>query len=124
MRKLLAALSITLSTAVMVAAPVWAEPSIQPAGAVELPQGPAQAWLLADLDKTEMEETLRTAVGDLRTTRLVGRRGGQLRQVGIVGEGRSHPGLVVTQLTLGHAQLLADPAAFRIIAASQAFQLT
>ena len=26
--------------------------------------------VLADLDKTEMEETLRTAVGDLRTTRL------------------------------------------------------
>src|SRR4051812_23865338 len=32
------------------AAPVWAEPSIQPAGAVGIPQGPAQAWLVADLD--------------------------------------------------------------------------
>jgi serine-type D-Ala-D-Ala carboxypeptidase (penicillin-binding protein 5/6) len=49
-RKLLAALSITLSAAVLVAPPVWAEPNIQPAGAVDLPQGPAQAWLLADLD--------------------------------------------------------------------------
>src|SRR5206468_779698 len=49
-RKLLAALSITLSAAVMVAPPVWAEPSIQPAGAVDPPQGPAHAWLLADLD--------------------------------------------------------------------------
>jgi voltage-gated potassium channel Kch len=30
---------------------------------------------MADLDKTEMEETLRSSVGDLRTTRIVGRRG-------------------------------------------------
>ena len=34
----------------MVAPPAWTEPSVQPAGAVDLPQGPAQAWLLADLD--------------------------------------------------------------------------
>src|SRR4051794_11431063 len=34
----------------MVAPPAWAEPSVQPASAVDLPQGPAQAWLLADLD--------------------------------------------------------------------------
>ena len=34
----------------MVAPPVSAEPGVQPAGAVDLPQGPAQAWLLADLD--------------------------------------------------------------------------
>ena len=34
----------------MAAPPVSAEPSVQPAGAVDLPQGPAQAWLLADLD--------------------------------------------------------------------------
>ncbi|HXJ62416.1 MAG TPA: hypothetical protein VNN79_01565 [Actinomycetota bacterium] len=31
--------------------------------------------VLADMDKTELEETLRSAVGDMRTTRLVGRRG-------------------------------------------------
>jgi D-alanyl-D-alanine carboxypeptidase (penicillin-binding protein 5/6) len=49
-RKLLAALSITLSAAVLVAPTVSAEPGIQPAGAVDIPQGPAQAWLLADLD--------------------------------------------------------------------------
>ena len=49
MRKLLAALSITLSAAVLVAPPVWAEPGIERAGAVEIPEGPAQAWLLADL---------------------------------------------------------------------------
>jgi serine-type D-Ala-D-Ala carboxypeptidase (penicillin-binding protein 5/6) len=34
----------------MVAPSASAEPTIQPAGAVDLPQGPAQAWLLADLD--------------------------------------------------------------------------
>ncbi|HYZ67593.1 MAG TPA: D-alanyl-D-alanine carboxypeptidase family protein [Mycobacterium sp.] len=50
MRKLLAALTIALSAAVPVAPPTRAEPGIQPAGAVDLPQGPAQAWLLADLD--------------------------------------------------------------------------
>jgi serine-type D-Ala-D-Ala carboxypeptidase (penicillin-binding protein 5/6) len=46
----LAALAITLSAAMMVAPPTWAEPGIQPAGAVDIPQGPAQAWLLADLE--------------------------------------------------------------------------
>lgn len=50
MRKLLAALSIALSAAVTITPPVSAEPGIEPAGAVDLPQGPAQAWLLADLD--------------------------------------------------------------------------
>ncbi|HEY7282761.1 MAG TPA: hypothetical protein VID47_14340 [Actinomycetota bacterium] len=35
----------------------------------------AAVVVLADMDKTELEETLRSAVGDLRTTRLVGRRG-------------------------------------------------
>jgi serine-type D-Ala-D-Ala carboxypeptidase (penicillin-binding protein 5/6) len=49
-RKLLAALSITLAAAVLVAPPAWAEPGIEPAGAVSIPQGPAQAWVLADLD--------------------------------------------------------------------------
>ena len=50
MRKLLAALIITVSAAVLVAPPVWAEPGVEPAGAVAIPEGPAQAWLLADLD--------------------------------------------------------------------------
>jgi ion channel POLLUX/CASTOR len=36
--------------------------------------------VLADIDKTEMEEILRAAVGDLRTTRLVGRRGDPSRR--------------------------------------------
>jgi D-alanyl-D-alanine carboxypeptidase (penicillin-binding protein 5/6) len=46
----LAALSIMVSTAAVIAPPAWAEPSVQPAGAMDIPQGPAQAWLLADLD--------------------------------------------------------------------------
>jgi serine-type D-Ala-D-Ala carboxypeptidase (penicillin-binding protein 5/6) len=49
-RKLLAALTITLSAAIAVAPVVSAEPGIEPSGAVVLPEGPAQAWLLADLD--------------------------------------------------------------------------
>jgi len=47
---LLAALTITLSAALPAAGPVRAEPGMEPAGAVDIPQGPAQAWLLADLD--------------------------------------------------------------------------
>lgn len=51
MRKLLAALAIALSAAVGIAAPVPAQPGVvEPSGAVTLPDGPAQAWLLADLD--------------------------------------------------------------------------
>ena len=49
MRKLLAALTITLSAAVTVAPAAQAEPGIEPSGAVVIPEGPAQAWLLADL---------------------------------------------------------------------------
>jgi serine-type D-Ala-D-Ala carboxypeptidase (penicillin-binding protein 5/6) len=48
-RTLLAALTITLSAAIAVAPPAPAEP-IEPSGAVVIPEGPAQAWLLADLD--------------------------------------------------------------------------
>ncbi len=50
MRKTLAALAIALSATVFVAPPAPAEPGTQPSGAVPLPDGPAQAWLLADLD--------------------------------------------------------------------------
>jgi D-alanyl-D-alanine carboxypeptidase (penicillin-binding protein 5/6) len=49
-RKLLAALTITLSATIVAAPPASAQPAIEPAGAVALPQGPAQAWVLADLD--------------------------------------------------------------------------
>lgn len=49
---MLAALITALATvSPAVAAPTaTAEPGVQPAGAVALPDGPAQAWLLADLD--------------------------------------------------------------------------
>ncbi|ODQ84280.1 D-alanyl-D-alanine carboxypeptidase family protein [Mycolicibacterium holsaticum] len=50
MRKLLAALAIALSAAIGIAAPAPAQPGVGPSGAVALPEGPAQAWLLADLD--------------------------------------------------------------------------
>jgi serine-type D-Ala-D-Ala carboxypeptidase (penicillin-binding protein 5/6) len=50
-RKLLAALVITLCSAHVAVAPhAVAQPGTEPAGAVALPDGPAQAWLLADLD--------------------------------------------------------------------------
>jgi len=49
-RKLLAALAISLCSASAVAAPASAQPGIEPSGAIALPEGPAQAWLLADLD--------------------------------------------------------------------------
>ncbi|MGE2724652.1 D-alanyl-D-alanine carboxypeptidase family protein [Mycolicibacterium pulveris] len=50
MRKLLAAFAIALSAAVGIAAPSAAQPGVGPSGAVALPDGPAQAWVLADLD--------------------------------------------------------------------------
>jgi len=46
----LAALLITLSAAVAVAPAAAAQPGSEPSGAVAIPEGPAQAWLLADLD--------------------------------------------------------------------------
>jgi D-alanyl-D-alanine carboxypeptidase (penicillin-binding protein 5/6) len=39
-----------LAAAITVATPVAAQPGGEPAGAVAIPEGPAQAWLLADLD--------------------------------------------------------------------------
>ncbi len=50
MRKLLAALAIMACATVAVAGPVRAEPDAAPAGAVAAPDGPARAWVLADLD--------------------------------------------------------------------------
>lgn len=49
-RKLLAALAITICSASAVAAPAAAQPGTEPSGAVALPEGPAEAWLVADLD--------------------------------------------------------------------------
>jgi D-alanyl-D-alanine carboxypeptidase (penicillin-binding protein 5/6) len=46
----LAALAIAACAAAIATPPAHAQPAIEPAGAVALPDGPAQAWLLADLD--------------------------------------------------------------------------
>ncbi|OBI79638.1 D-alanyl-D-alanine carboxypeptidase family protein [Mycobacterium sp. E740] len=50
MRSMLAALVFALTLAFGVAAPASAQPGGEPSGAVALPDGPAQSWLLADLD--------------------------------------------------------------------------
>lgn len=47
---MLAALVFALTLAFGVAAPASAQPGGEPSGAVALPDGPAQSWLLADLD--------------------------------------------------------------------------
>lgn len=50
MRKVLAAFATALVFAVATSPTASAEPGNEPAGAVAVPDGPAQAWLLADLD--------------------------------------------------------------------------
>jgi D-alanyl-D-alanine carboxypeptidase (penicillin-binding protein 5/6) len=47
---MLAALAIALIAAIVEASPARSQPGVEPSGAVALPDGPAQAWLLADLD--------------------------------------------------------------------------
>jgi serine-type D-Ala-D-Ala carboxypeptidase (penicillin-binding protein 5/6) len=49
-RKLLLALAITSITLCSANAVAAAQPAVEPVGAVALPDGPAQAWLLADMD--------------------------------------------------------------------------
>ena len=50
MRKVLATLATALLLTVAATPAASAEPGIEPAGAVAIPDGPAEAWLLADLD--------------------------------------------------------------------------
>lgn len=53
MARLLTALatSLVLTTAVVgVSSPAAAEPSVQPAGSASIPDGPAPAWIVADMD--------------------------------------------------------------------------
>ena len=54
MGRLLAALAasftLIISTAIGGPAPAVADPSIQPAGSVPIPDGPAPAWIVADMD--------------------------------------------------------------------------
>lgn len=58
MRSMLAALAIALTcamtAAICVAPPTLAQPRGEPSGAVALPDGPSQAWVLADLDSGQI----------------------------------------------------------------------
>ena len=45
-----ASLTVIATSAVAVSAPAGAEPNIQPVGSVEIPDGPAQGWIVADID--------------------------------------------------------------------------
>src|SRR6201995_742748 len=53
MRKLLAAVAAVLSL-VGTNATAWADAGVQPVGSVPIPDGPAQTWLVADLDSGQV----------------------------------------------------------------------
>ena len=53
MRMLLAAVAATLTVATC-ATPAWADAGVQPVGSVPIPDGPAQTWLVADLDSGQV----------------------------------------------------------------------
>jgi D-alanyl-D-alanine carboxypeptidase (penicillin-binding protein 5/6) len=43
-------LTVIATSATATSAPVTADPGVQPVGSVEIPEGPAPAWIVADLD--------------------------------------------------------------------------
>jgi D-alanyl-D-alanine carboxypeptidase (penicillin-binding protein 5/6) len=56
-RRLLAAAALAVVTALIPgisATPAWAQPDVEPSGVQSLSEGPAQAWLVADLDTGRM----------------------------------------------------------------------
>ena len=53
MRMLLAAVAAAL-TFMTCATPAWADAGVQPVGSVPIPDGPAQTWLVADLDSGQV----------------------------------------------------------------------
>jgi serine-type D-Ala-D-Ala carboxypeptidase (penicillin-binding protein 5/6) len=53
MRMLLAAVAAALTVATC-ATPAWADVGVQPVGSVPIPDGPAQTWLIADLDSGQV----------------------------------------------------------------------
>ena len=53
MRMLLAAVAAVLAL-VGCATPAWADAGVQPVGSVPIPDGPAQTWLVADLDSGQV----------------------------------------------------------------------
>ena len=55
MRKLMATAAALLTVAAAGAAPIsWADAGVQPVGSVPIPDGPAQTWLVADLDSGQV----------------------------------------------------------------------
>jgi serine-type D-Ala-D-Ala carboxypeptidase (penicillin-binding protein 5/6) len=55
MRKLMATAAALLTVAAAGATPIsWADADVQPVGSVPIPDGPAQTWLLADLDSGQV----------------------------------------------------------------------
>src|ERR1700753_2248615 len=53
MRMLLAAVAAA-PTVAPCATPAWADAGVQPVGSVPIPDGPAQTWLVADLDSGQV----------------------------------------------------------------------
>jgi serine-type D-Ala-D-Ala carboxypeptidase (penicillin-binding protein 5/6) len=53
MRRLLAAVAAVLAL-LSCCVPAWADAGVQPVGSVPIPDGPAQAWLVADLDSGQV----------------------------------------------------------------------
>jgi serine-type D-Ala-D-Ala carboxypeptidase (penicillin-binding protein 5/6) len=62
MRRLLAAVAAVF-VLIGCASPAWADAGVQPAGSVPIPDGPAQTWLVADLDSGQV---LAERDGDVR----------------------------------------------------------
>jgi ion channel POLLUX/CASTOR len=96
----------------------------------------AAVVVLADLDKTEMEETLRAAVGDLRTTVLVGRRGdpsrpsdlelvaaSEARSILVMSGVEGDPGAIKASLAVLGLQLDGVPVVVEMQSAAQAATL-
>jgi serine-type D-Ala-D-Ala carboxypeptidase (penicillin-binding protein 5/6) len=55
MRKLIATAAALLTVAAAGATPIsWADAGVQPVGSVPIPDGPAQTWLVADLDSGQV----------------------------------------------------------------------
>lgn len=55
MRKLMTATAALCACAVTVSAgAAWADADVQPAGSVPIPDGPAQTWIVADLDSGQV----------------------------------------------------------------------
>lgn len=54
MSRLFAAVAAAIAVVASTAAPAYAEPNIQPIGSIPIPDGPAPAWIVADLDSGQI----------------------------------------------------------------------